>query len=137
MLKVKLINEAATLNNFSFLEIKEYIPNLPLSIKIQIMDSEANLRLIPGTTAKLNATFQNQDGGELVVAGVMLFNPDDRSLWHINLTSVQSNQIVGSNFRIDLDFNGSSVDADLSDSTDLRSGMGYSLLGKITFDGEC
>jgi hypothetical protein len=137
MLKIKLLNEQLTLNNFEYLEVKEYIPNLPLNVKIQIMDSETGQRLIPSTSAKLIAIFQKRDSTELTVNGAMIFNPDDRSMWTIPLTAVQSNDIIGSNVLIKLDFNGSSTLADLSDSTDLRAGMAYSILAKITFDGEC
>ncbi len=137
MLKAKLLNEQAQLNNFSFVDTKEYIPNQPLKIKLQISDSETLQRIIPGATAKLNAIFQINDGTEITVAGTMLFDPDDRSMWLISLSGAQTNTIVGSNFQIDLDFNGDSTTPDLADATDLRSGMVYSVLAKITFDGEC
>lgn len=137
MLKIKLLNEQLTLNNFHYLEIKEYIPGLPFKIKVQIQDSETLQRLIPNTGAKLNATFQQRDGTELVKAGTMIFNPDDRSMWEISLTDDEANDIIGSNVLFELDFNGTSVQPDLSDSTDLRAGMGYSILAKVTFDGEC
>lgn len=137
MLKIKLLNEQLTLNNFDYLEIKDYIPNLPLNLKIQILDSETTQRLIPATSAKLIAIFQKRDSTELTINGSMIFNPDDRSMWLIALTAVQTNDIIGSNVLIKLDFNGSSTLPDLSDSTDLRAGMAYSILGRITFDGEC
>jgi len=138
MLKIKLVNEQATLNNFNYVDIKEYIAGQPLSMKIQIQDSETKQRIIPGTTANLNAIFQKRDGTELKKAGVMMFNPDDRSMWKIELTSAETMDIVGSNVKIELDFNGSaSAPPDLSTSTDLRIGMAYNVLSKITFDGEC
>lgn len=138
MLKIKLINEQATLNNFSFVEVKEYIAGQPMSLKIQIQDSETKQRLIPAANANMIATFQKRDGTELQVAATMLFNPDDRSMWKIELTGPQTLDIVGSNVRIDLDFNGSAAAPPvLTDSTDLRVGMAYNVLSKITFDGEC
>lgn len=137
MLKIKLLNENVTLNNFNYVDIKEYIPNSPFKIKLQILDSETLQRLIPGTSAKMNATFQKRDGTELVKAATMLFNPDDRSMWQVAITAAESNDIIGSNVQFDLDFEGDSTVPDLSDATDLRSGMAYSILAKITFDGEC
>lgn len=138
MLKIKLVNEQSTLNNFHFVEVKEYIAGQSLNLKIQITDSETKQRLIPATNANLIATFQKRDGTELVIAGSMMFNPDDRSMWLIALSGAQTLDIVGTNFKIDLDFNGSaSVPPVLTDSTDLRTGMAYSVLSKITFDGEC
>lgn len=137
MLKIKVLNEQLTLNNFEYLETKEYIPNIPLKLKVQIYDSETQQRLIPSTTAKMNAIFQNREGDETVVAASMIFNPDDRSMWEVSIDAATSNDIIGSNVRFDLDFNGSSTTSDLANSTDLRSGMGYSILSKVTFDGEC
>lgn len=137
MLKFKLLNEQLTLNNFSYLPIKEYIPNYPLDIKVHISDSETQQRLIPTTSAKMNALFQKRDGTTLTVAGTMLFNPDDRSMWKVSLTALESNDIVGGNVQFLLDFNGDSTTPDLADATDLRTGMAYSILAKITFDGEC
>lgn len=137
MLKLKLVNEQVELNNFHYVESKEYIPNLPFSVKFQIMDSETKQRLIPGTSAKLNCIFQLRDGTELVKSASMIFNPDDRSMWKIEMSKTESNDIVGSNFQVILDFEGDSTVADLSDATDLRSGMAYNVISKIQFDGEC
>lgn len=138
MLKIKLVDEQITLNNFHYVEIKEYIAGQPFSLKLQIQDSETLQRLIPEVDANLNAIFQKRDGTELTVPGAMIFNPDDRSMWTINVVGTDSIEIVGSNVRIELDFNGSaSAPPDLSDSTDLRVGMAYSILSKVTFDGEC
>lgn len=137
MLKIKLLNEQCTLNNFNFVDTKEYIPNLPFKMKVQIQDSETLQRLIPGTSAKLNAIFQKSDNTELVKSCTMLFNPDDRSMWQISITAVEANEIVGSNIQFDLDFTGDSTTSDLANASDLRSGMAYSVLQKITFDGEC
>jgi hypothetical protein len=137
MLKIKLLNEQVTLNNFRFVETKEYIPNLPFVLKVQIQASETLQRLIPGTSAKLNAIFQKRDGTSLTKACSMIFNPDDRSMWQVSISKIESNDIVGSNVQFNLDFTGDSTTSDLADATDLRSGMAYSILAKITFDGEC
>lgn len=138
MLKIKLINEQATLNNFNHVDIKEYMPNLPFTLKVQISDSETEQRLIPSATARMNAIFQKRDGTSLSKAMAMMFNPDDRSMWSVTLTAAEAVEVVGSNVQFDLDFNGSATaPPNLSDSTDLRSGMGYSILAKIQFDGEC
>lgn len=137
MLKIKVLKEQLTLNNFSYTEQKEYVPNLPFTLKVQIIDSETLQRLIPGTTAKTNAIFQKRDGTSLTKAMSMIFNPDDRSMWTVDISAVESNDIIGGNVEFRLDFNGSSTNINLSDSTDLRVGMGFSILAKVIFDGEC
>lgn len=137
MLKIKLLNEQLTLNNFSFISVKEYVPNYPLEIKVQISDSETTQRLIPSTDAKMNALFQKRDGTTLTKVCTMIFDPDDRSMWEASLTASETNDIVGGNVQFVLDFDGDSTTLDLADATDLRTGMAYSVLAKVTFDGEC
>ena len=137
MLKIKVLKEQLTLNNFSYTVQKEYVPNLPFTLKIQITDSETTQRLIPGTAAKLNAIFQKRDGTALTKPCAMIFDPDDRSMWEVSLTGLESNDIVGGNVEFRLDFDGDSTTPDLADSTDLRVGMGFSILAKVIFDGEC
>lgn len=137
MLKIKLINEQATLNNFSYVETKEYIPNFKFSIKFQIQDSETLQRVMSDVGASCNVILQKRDGSELVKPAAYMFDPDDKSLWQVNFTAAESNDIVGGNFQVLLDFDGSAIEEDLSDSDDLRSGMAYNVLAKIQFDGEC
>lgn len=138
MLKIKLINEQATLNNFNYVEQKEYVAGNPFVLKIQLTDSETKQRLIPSATANLNAIFQKKDGTELTIAAAMLFNPDDRSMWSVSVSAANSLEITGSNVKFELDFNGSAAAPPvLSDSTDLRVGMAYNVVSKVTFDGEC
>jgi hypothetical protein len=138
MLTIALLNENAQLNDYSIVETKDYIPNLPLKLNIQIGDNETGLRLMAqATPSKMNLIFQNSDGTELTKAAAAMFNPADMSMWTVSLTASESNAIVGSNFQVVLDMAGDSTLPDLSDATDLRSGMAYSKLSKITFDGEC
>ena len=129
MLTVKLLNDQATLNNFLYLGTKEYIPNKAFTIKFQLFDSENNVRIMSGSAATCSVVFQKSDGTELTKSASFLFSPDDRSMWKVALTNSEANDIIGSNFLINLDV--------LGDATDLRSGMANNMLIKITFDGEC
>lgn len=129
MLNITLLNDLAELNNFFTVVSKSYFPNYPLNIKFQISDDQLNDRLIPATTATATCIFQNSDGTELTVTASMLFNPDDRSMWQVQLTADQSNNIVGSSFQVVLDF--------LGDGTDIRTGLALNVLALINFDGEC
>lgn len=138
MLKIKLITDESTLNNFEYVENKEYTPGYPLTIKFQVIDTQSDHRLIPEDDANLTATFQTRDGSQLVIEGSMIFGQDDKSMWGIELTAEQSNDIIGSNIFIQLDFDGSAATPpDLSTSDDLRVGMAYNILSRVTFDGEC
>jgi hypothetical protein len=129
MLNITLLNDLAELNNYYTVVSKNYIANYPLTLKFQISDNQSQDRLIPSTSATMNCIFQNSDGSELTVAASMLFNPDDRSMWQVSLDAAQSNNIVGSNFQVVLDFAGN--------ASDIRVGMAINVLAQINFDGEC
>lgn len=138
MLLIKLLNEQATLNNFTYVETKKYSAGADVKIKVQLNDEETTRRLIPDATARLNAIFQKSDGTELTVQCTLLFGQDDRSVWQAILTAANTLLVVGSNIRFDLDFNGSAtVPPVLTTSTDLRTGMAYQAISKVTFDGNC
>jgi hypothetical protein len=129
MLNITLLNDLAELNNYYTVVSKNYIANYPLTLKFQISDNQSQDRLIPATNATANCIFQNSDGSELTIAASMLFNPDDRSMWQVSLDAAQSNNIVGSNFQVVLDFAGN--------ASDIRVGMAINVLAQINFDGEC
>lgn len=138
MLTINLLNENAQLNDYTIVEAKQYIPNLPFKIKFQILDSETAKRLMAATTpSKMNLIFQQSDGTTLTKAASPMFNPQDMSMWQVSMTATEANNIVGSNFQVLLDMAGDSTLSDLSNASDLRSGMAYNVIQKITFDGEC
>lgn len=129
MISVKLVNDQATLNNYTFEEVKEYVGGEAFSVRFEIFDPQTGNRLIPGSAATLNVIVQNSDGTFSTIAAAMMFSPDDRSFWQVDFSTVDSTNLVGANFKVVLDF--------LGDTTDIRTGMAYNVLGKITFDGEC
>ncbi|SRR6266481_5772769 len=129
MIAIKLVNDQATLNNYSFEEIKEYVPGDVFSIRFQIFDPQTGNRIVPGTMATCTVVIQNSDGTFNTKTASMMFNPDDRSFWKVNLNSTDSTNLVGQNFKVLLDF--------LGDTTDIRTGMSYNSISKITFDGVC
>jgi hypothetical protein len=137
MLKIRLVNNQVTLNNFKTFDAIEYVPNIPLTIKFQISDAETKIRFMANASAKMNIIFQKTDGGTLVKVASKLFNPNDLSLWTVSLTASESNSIVGSNFQVVLDNAGDSTLADLSDSSQLDAGQAYGVLSKQVLEGDC
>lgn len=129
MLSVRLINDQATVNNFFYVEEKEYVPNVAVNFYFQLWDPQTKNRVIPGTSGTVTVVFENADGTQLSITATKLFSADDRSLWKAALNASQSNAIVGSNFKVTLDVVG--------DASDVRVGMAYNVVSKITFDGDC
>lgn len=139
MLTIALINQAATLNNYSTVGVVDYIANLPFKINFQIGDEETGNRIMPTVSAKCICIFQQRDAtlGNITKNATSMFNPQDMSMWTVPLTAADSTNIVGSNFQVFVDFNGDSTLPDLSDASLLLSGMAYNAVEKTTFDGEC
>lgn len=129
MITIALINNLAVLNNFVAEDAIQYVPGSTVKVNFQISDDQTNQRLIPGTAAECTATIQNSDGTFTDIDCTMLFNPDDRSCWSFTMTTDMTMLLVGGNFKVTLDF--------LGDGTDIRVGMAYNVLSKITFDGSC
>ncbi len=129
MLHIRLINDQAAVNNFFYVDSKDYVADQDFTIKFQILDEQLNNRLMPTVDATCKVTFQKSDGSELELTADMLFPDDDRSMWKVDVTAANSLLIVGSNFRVDLDVAG--------DATDMRTGMAYNVISIITFDGDC
>ncbi len=125
---IKLINTKATLNNFFLLGQLEYVPGETLKVNIHLVDTESKNRLIPGSTSTLDFIFQKTDGTELTKTGTLLFGQDDRSMWTTTLTDVETAEIIGSNFKVELDFDGAG---------DFDSAIAYNVLHRSSFDGEC
>lgn len=129
MIAVQLLNDEAALNSFSVIEAKEYVPGDDIKINFQILDPQSGNRLMADGAATMQVVFELSDGTELTKDATFLFDAEDKSMWQVELTATDTMNIVGGNFKVVLDF--------LGDTTDIRMGMAYNVLSKITFDGEC
>lgn len=129
MLNVKLINDLPQLNAWFYITSVTYIPGETVKITFQFQELDSNIRYIPGTSATCNVSFKVNDGTTLVKAATMLFSPDDRSIWQVNLSSAESLTIVGNNFLAALDV--------LGDATNIQQAIGNNMLSITLFDGEC
>lgn len=129
MIAIQLLNDEAALNSFSVIETKEYVPGDDIKINFQILDAQSKNRLMADGAATMTVVFQLSDGTELTKDAAFLFDSEDKSMWQVELTGADTMNVVGGNFKVVLDF--------LGDTTDIRMGMAYNALSKITFDGEC
>ena len=129
LITANLINVQATLNNFFKVPSVNYIPGQPVTINFQIVDPVSGNRLVAGASGTCSVVFYNTDASQLTVPASMLFNPDDKSMWSVTLTGMQTQNINGGNFIINLD--------ELGDGTKLDSGIINSVLLPVIFDGTC
>lgn len=126
MLTIKLLLDNSTVNNYRYLEAKEYTPGVAFSVKFQILDSETHNRFIPALGATINIIMKDQTGTDFTKVATMLFSADDRSMWTFSLTALEATNLTGGNFKVEL-----------TEGSVVSVGMAYGNLSKITFDGEC
>lgn len=105
MIKVKLLNSEASLNDFLYIGSIDFIPGENVKVSIQIFDSQKNIRYIPPVASTLTMTFIDKDGNDVVkIASVI--HADDRSMWRVLLSQAETENLGGQNVIIDLDVNG-------------------------------
>ena len=126
MLTIKLLLDNSTVNNYRYLEAKEYTPGVAFDVKFQLFDSETHERYIPATGSTINVIMKDQTGTDFTKVATMLFAADDRSMWTFSLTSTEATNLTGGNFKVEL-----------TEGSEITIGMAYISLSKVTFDGEC
>lgn len=105
MIKAKLLNSEASLNDYFYLESIEFVPGEDLTIAIQLFDAQRDIRLIPPVAAELTMSFIDSDGNDVVKTGALI-DPDDRSMRVVTLSQAETEVLAGQNIIVTLDANG-------------------------------
>lgn len=105
MLQAKLLNSEATLNDFLYLGSVEFVPGENVTVCLQLFNSERAIRFIPPAAATLTLTFTNSDGDQFDKVATKI-DVDDRSLWKVSFTQVETETLAGQNIIATLDVNG-------------------------------
>lgn len=128
MIKARLLNSGASLNDFFFLDALEFVPGENLTLVLQIFDAQKNIRYIPPAAAEMTLTFVKSDGTELEKSA-SLVDADDRSMWKVSLSQAETATLAGQNVEIELDVNG---DASLILKAIIANGV-----IRINLSGDC
>lgn len=105
MVKAKLLNSQASLNDFHFIGALEFIPGENVTVALQIFLSEKGIRYVPPVAAEMTLTFLNKDGDPIEKEPTVI-NADDRSMWSTTLTQSETEVLEGQNIEGILDVNG-------------------------------
>lgn len=127
MIKAKVLNSDAVLNNFKEIGSLEFINGEQKTLNIQLFETELNLRYVPPTTCIVTLTF-NKSGGTTLskVAGVL--DSGDRSLRTVTLSEIETATVIGGNVQISLDI--------LGDASEIRKGIILNAMVRIV-EGAC
>ena len=126
MLGAKLLNESASLNEFSYLDTLEFVPGASIHMVIRLWKTELKDRLIPDGSASVKLTFNKTDGTQLEKTATVV-DAGDRSILSVDITDVESEDLVGGNVLVTLD--------ELGDGTKIKKTVIQSALSKIVLDG--
>jgi hypothetical protein len=125
MLTAKILNSAASLNNFKEIASLEFILGEELNLVFRLQDPQFNLRHVPPVTAIVKVTFNNIDGTTLEKTATEV-DSGDRSMQTVNLTELETENILGGNISFQVDV--------LGDGTEIIKGIIYNALSKIILD---
>lgn len=126
MLGAKLLNELASLNQFSYIDTVQFVPGQSITMNFRLWDSELKDRYIPGASAIVKLTLNKTDGTTLEKTATLI-SADDRSMQSVAITAVESEDIVGGNVVITLD--------ELGDGTKIKKAVIQMALSKVLLDG--
>lgn len=128
MIKAKLLNSEAALNDYFYIGAVEFVPGEDVKVAIQIFDVQRDIRYIPPSAAELTLTFTDSEGDPIEkTAG--LIDVDDRSMWYVELSQAESEVLAGQNIEITLDVNG--------DGTEIKKTLIANGIVRINLSGDC
>lgn len=127
MIKAKVLNSDAVLNNYKEIGSLEFINGEQKTLNIQLFETELNLRYVPPTTCVVTLLFNKSDGTTLSKTASVL-DSGDRSLRTVSLSESETTTLIGGNVQISLDI--------LGDATEIRKGIILNALVRIV-EGAC
>jgi hypothetical protein len=128
MIQAKLINSDAELNDFFLLEAVEFIPGQNLTLAVQLFNSQLNVRYIPPSAATMTMSFIDSSGNAFVKTATVI-DANDRSMWSVALSQVETSTLAGQNIIVTLDVNG--------DGTVIFKALVENGVIRINLSGDC
>lgn len=128
MLKAKLLNSDAELNDYEHISAVEFVPGENLTIAFQIFHSQKELRHVLPIAATVSLTFKDSDGEDIDVAAAVI-NADDRSMWSVDLSQAETATLAGQSIEGEVDYEG---DASVIYKFVIQNGV-----IRINLDGDC
>lgn len=105
MIKAKLLNSDASLNDFIYVGSVEFVPGENVTVAFQLFHAVRGIRHVPPVAATVELTFLDSSGTEVVKTAAVI-SADDRSMWKIDLTQVETETLAGQTITGEIDYNG-------------------------------
>jgi hypothetical protein len=101
ILNLQILNEDATLNNFMILGSSRFVSGNPLKLVMRLVLECRNIRYITEVGATFSITLQKSDGTTLTKNPTVKF-ADDRSIIELNLTEVETQNLIGQDLKLEI-----------------------------------
>ena len=108
MIKAKLLNSDAILNNFTEIEAVTYVPGENVDVVIRLFASQRPHRFVPPNGAAI-VKFKFQTNNiitPILEKTATAVDALDRSMWTISLSQAESQTLIGSNIEVEVDLLG-------------------------------
>ena len=122
MLIGKMINNAASLNNFHNIGSVDYVLGDAVTFNFQLFDPQMKMRYVAPSTAIVKVTLNNMDGSSFIVTGSFL-DALDQSLITVSIPSTSTGELLDGNLVFTVDV--------LGDGTQILRGIIYSALHQV------
>lgn len=129
MIKAKLLNSDAQLNNFIEIETINYVPGEKIKVVIRLFDSQLDIRRISPVGSEIEMKFLKASDNTFLTKTATVLDGLDRSIWYVELSATESADLASSNIQVEEDV--------LDDDTDVRITVIQQGLSKILFSGDC
>ena len=128
MLRARLLNSDASLNNFIEIQTINYVPGEDFDVVFRLFLDQLDIRWVPPATATVTVDILLNDGTTLTKTA-SLVDADDRSMWTFSVDSTESVDLAGFNMGINVDI--------LDDGTEIKKAVIQNSLSKILLSGDC
>lgn len=105
VLDLKILNSDAELNSFFEIGNAMFNPGYPLTLNMRLYNPQRNLRHVPDPGATFSLTLTNSDATTFTVIPVVL-DAGDRSILTVDLTGVQTQNLIGQNLKLEINEGG-------------------------------
>lgn len=102
MLTLNILNNAATLNTFFVSGTKEFMAGEDVKLIMRLIQIDLNLRYIPVVGATITIDFKKSDDTILTKTATFPF-ADDRSIIQVDLTELESADLISQTLIVKLD----------------------------------
>jgi hypothetical protein len=122
ILKAKIINSDAVLNNFIYISNAEFLAGSTLTMAFVLWNQEKNIRHVLPSTATVTVHFPRAN--DILDKAASAIDVGDRSMWKTALTSEETEDLLGGNVTFTIDV--------LGDATQIIKGYINQATSRVT-----